>query len=143
MKNQTEEQTGLMTLPYTDVPAQRKSFLGRIFTGDNGYEDNDMQKLTHEHALARRAIQLDTDLIRCRRQARAFLAVTELEDRAAMEVAKVLRCRELCESVEDLFADEPVMAEILKVRVRSIFHGRCGTNGHHGEHRGRYRWNKK
>jgi hypothetical protein len=140
MKNQTE-QTGLT--PYTGVPAQRKSFLGRFFAGDNGHARTDMEILTHEHALARRVIELDTDLIRRRRQSRLYLALAELQDQSAMEVAKVLRCRELCDSVDDMFDDDPMMAELLKVRVRAIFHGRPVANGHHGNHRGRYRWNKQ
>jgi hypothetical protein len=114
----------------------RRSLLSRVFGSSDAQTEED--KLRGEYNLLRLSIALSADLTRRERQAENFLVVSELEDTSAMEVTKVLKCRELCESIEDIFATEPMLPEVLKVRVRAIFNGRPETTGHQANHNGRH-----
>jgi hypothetical protein len=113
-------------VPIPDPSDHRRNFLARIF-GTTEIQSA-AERLRAEHALARLAVELDTDLIRHRRKAQHYLQVTALEDRAAKEIAKVLRRRDLLEEIDDLFSDDLISASVLRARVRAIFTGR---NGHH------------
>lgn len=117
-----QPQNNLMALPSTDPPVERRGFLGRLFTNENGHDQTEMQKLESAHALARRAIHLDTDLARCRRQGNFYLETTLFEDRSVKEIKKELKYHELCEQVDDLFDDE-LEALLLKERIRQIYRG--------------------
>jgi hypothetical protein len=107
-------------------PEPRRGILARVFGATD--EQNAMERLRADHALARLEIELATDLKRHRRRAEQYLEVTALEDRAMKEIAKEQRRREILEHLDELFDDDPLTAELLKVRVRRIF------NGHHRGH---------
>jgi hypothetical protein len=107
-------------------PSQRRHFLARIF-GTTEIQSQ-AERLRAEHALARLAVELDTDLIRHRRRAHAYLEITALSDKVEKEIAKVLRRRDLLQEIDDLFYDDVISASVLRERVRAIFSGR---NGHH------------
>lgn len=118
-------------IPSNDQPPEpRRGLLARIFSVHD--DDNAMERLRADHALARLAIELDADLKRHRRKAQHYLEVTALEDRAAKEIAKVERFRDICEAMDEIFADDPVNAAVFKARVRAIFNP--PRNGHRPKH---------
>ena len=127
MKKQTHQQSGLIPVSQ-DTPVERRGFLGRFFTHENGHEKSEMQRLNEEHALSRRAIQLDADLARCRRQAAHYLEITAFEDQAMKEIAKQQRLDDLCAQIDDLFEDDPMAALVLTARIKEIYRG--SKNGH-------------
>jgi hypothetical protein len=113
-------------------PEARRGLLARIFAPLDVRFQDEADRLRAEHALLSLSVELSADLQRKKRQANHYLEVTALEDRAAKEVAKVLRCREACENIEDIFPDDPIVAELLKIRVRKIFNGHNGAHPGHG-----------
>jgi hypothetical protein len=122
-------------VPIPDPSQQRPGILARIFRATETY--NEVERMKAEHALARLAVELDVDLIRHRRKAQHYLEVTALEDRAAKEMAKVIRRRDLLQEIDDLFYDDVMSASVLRARVRAIFNGRNGHHSHCGRRRNR------
>jgi hypothetical protein len=100
-------------------PALRRGILARIF--GPGDDQNAMERLRSDHALARLAIELDADLTRHRRKAHYFLEVTALEDRAIKEIVKAQKREEILDSIDELFDHDPLTAAVLKDRVRHIY----------------------
>jgi hypothetical protein len=123
MPNKMNQQSGLISHQSTGAPDARRGFLGRFFTHENGHEKTTMEKLIEEHTLARRAIQLDADLARCRRQAAHFLEITAFEDKAIAAITKQQKLDDLCEQINELFADDPMTGLVLTARIKEIYRG--------------------
>jgi hypothetical protein len=102
------------------APAWRR-ILPRLFrsTGDDGTHDP-FTELEVSHALSKRKVELDADLDVHEHKSVLYRRLKTLETDAAFEVARVVKCRELCAQVDQLLHDEPVEAELLKVRIRAI-----------------------
>jgi hypothetical protein len=80
---------------------QRRGLLARIF--GPGDDQNAMERLRSDHALARLAIELDADLTRHRRKAHYYLEVTALEDRAVKEIIKAQKREEILDTIDELW----------------------------------------
>jgi hypothetical protein len=120
---QHTQQFGLIPYSTTAAPAPRRGFLGRFFANENGHEKTEMEKLEEEHALARRAIQLDADLARCWRQAAHYLEITAFEDKAIAVIAKQQKLDDLCDQIDEIFEDDPMIGLVLRARIKEIYRG--------------------
>jgi hypothetical protein len=117
------QQYGLVPHSSTAAPGPRRGFLGRFFANENGHEKTEMEKLEEEHTLARRAIQLDADLARRRRQAAHYLEITAFEDKAIAVIVKQQKLDDLCAQIDELFEDDPLTGLVLTARIREIYRG--------------------